>query len=449
MRSGSSSLLARSRCVRLVHAAIPMNYSRPNTVLGLTLVTLLNGCGVEASEPMAKRAEPVIYGEDDRQELYELNPVERQATIRGSVAALMWAHRITYAEGGSVLLRANSLEETLGLCRGERFGEQAAAAHCSATLIDDDLVLTAGHCLGTSAADAENRCPGILVVFDYHMTSQEELALDSDQSVYACRRVVHHEKTSTDETFTDLAVIQLDRPATPARQPVTLSPTRPRSGDTILAAAHGAGLPLKVEPEASIASIADAADFFIAGTDSFGGGSGGSLFNTALELIGHQVRGLPDWILDGECTRPAEGDEPSEEHQLVSTSITALCDSGWPSTRLCDNAATCGDGVCSGKENTTACGVDCAAPSCGDGLCELSEHLGCATDCDAFSRVPSDWRGDPRDYPEIAEEGETRGTMNGAGSQEGCSFGNPRDTNNPGALLIWSVLGGLIVLRKL
>jgi hypothetical protein len=436
-------------CVSLLAARMPKEHQRQKTALGLLLGVLSSACGVDTMEPIGTRAERVIYGEDDRRELYELSPIERQATIGRSVAALMWAHRIAYGDGGSVELRANSLGETLGLCQGERFAEQAAAALCSATLIDDDLVLTAGHCLGTSAAEAESRCRGLLVVFDYYMTSQHEMALDSNESVYACRRVVHHEKTSMDGTFADLAMIQLDRPATPAREPAALSRMRPRAGDTILAAAHGAGLPLKVEAEASIAEIADEADFFVAGTDSFGGGSGGSLFNAMLELIGHQVRGLPDWTLDGECTRPAQGDEPSEEHQLVSTSMAALCESGWPSTRLCDRPSSCGDGVCSGHENASDCDSDCDPPSCGDGLCEFSERLDCSEDCHAFSGVPAEWMGDPRDYLELGEEGNTGASRaSSADPQEGCSFRQGRHPWKPGALLVCTAIGSLMGLRR-
>lgn len=126
--------------------------------------------------------------------------------------------------------------------------------------------------------------------------------------------------------------------------------------------------------------------------DSFSGGSGGSLFNTALELIGHQVRGLPDWAFDGSAGDRRRGDEPSEEHQLIAISVAALCDTGWPSARLCDTAA-CGDGVCSGSENATDCSTDCDPPSCGDGFCEQSERFVCAMDCEAFHKCRSNgWK---------------------------------------------------------
>jgi hypothetical protein len=47
---------------------------------------------------------------------------------------------------------------------------------------------------------------------------------------------------------------------------MALSLERPLVGETILAVAHGAGLPLKVEVDASIAGIPEPGDFFIADT---------------------------------------------------------------------------------------------------------------------------------------------------------------------------------------
>ncbi len=421
--------------------------SARNAALGLLWGVLLTGCGSEAAEPVGSSAERVIYGEDDRQEVYELSPPDWQTTLTGAMAALMWAHRIAYVNEGSVLLRANSLGDSRKLCDGERFTKQPAAAFCTATLIDDDLVLTAGHCFGSDPAE-EELCQRVLVVFDYYMMSDGSLALGSDKSVYACRKVVLHRKIVTDDNLIDFAIIQLDRAATPQRKPVEVSIDRPLAGDWILEASFGAGLPLKVEPNASIVRIPEEANFFVAGTDSFGGGSGGGLFDDGLKLVGHQVRGLPDWTLDHDCFRPAKGAEPREEHQLIATPIAALCDSGWPSKRLCHVPSACGDGVCSGTENGTNCGSDCKQPTCGDGLCEFSEHFGCPLDCDAFSRVPAEWDGDPADYQGPDAESTSRDSKTLRNSHQGCGIGRRGVRRDTGAALAWIALGCLIAWRK-
>ncbi|HEY6726499.1 MAG TPA: hypothetical protein VI197_20835 [Polyangiaceae bacterium] len=48
----------------------------------------------------------------------------------------------------------------------------------------------------------------------------------------------------------------------------------------------------------------------MADTDSFAGGSGGPLYNEALELMGHQVRGELDWKYEDGCARHLIGRAP-------------------------------------------------------------------------------------------------------------------------------------------
>lgn len=103
--------------------------------------------------------------------------------------------------------------------------------------------------------------------------------------------------------------------------------------------------------------------------------------------------------------------------------------------------------MCSGKENASDCDSDCDPPSCGDGFCEFGERSDCTEDCDAFSRVPIEWMGDPQEYVEVADEGATE--SDSADHQEGCSFGQGAHPQKPGAPLTWAVLGGLIWLRRL
>ncbi|HKO47286.1 MAG TPA: serine protease [Polyangiaceae bacterium] len=340
--------------------------------------------------------QPVINGLDDRRELYQLASADKRSRIASSVAALMWAHRLDYR--APTVLRTASLRGAIGTCRDEAFAEQPAAAVCSATLIDDDLVLTAGHCLGDPSGDAAHRCQRLLIVFGYHYSQNGELALSGEPGVYTCRRVVHHEKILADDGLMDLAVLQLDRSVAAELTPAVIARSAPRLGDSLLAASHGAGLPLKVDDGGEVSDVHAGGDYFVASTDSFSGGSGSPLFNAEMQLVGHQVRGMPDWQPDGDCMRPAHSDEPREQHQLATRSIQRLCESGWPSERLCRKSAQCGDGVCSGPETVGSCPLDCDAARCGDGACELSERHECSADCAAYANVPHDWMADPASY---------------------------------------------------
>jgi hypothetical protein len=356
------------------------------------------GCGPtpRAPDDQATATAPVINGSDDRKELYELAPAARES-IAASVAVLMWAHRIDYSAIAAP--RALTLAESARVCDDERFADQPAAAVCSATLIDDDLVLTAGHCLGESLDEASARCARLLVVFDYFMMAPGELFPLTDESVYACRRVAFHDRTSTSDDFRDIAVIELDRVVDASRKPATIAGDPPEAGSSLVAASSGAALPLKIDGGGSVVEVPEGAGFFVASTDSFAGGSGAPLFNEAHELVGHQVRGLVDWRRDGDCLRPAVAEEANEQHQHIGVSIAALCDSGWPSERLCARASRCGDPVCRAGESERGCPEDCAPSACGDALCELDERDTCVEDCARYRAVPASWQYDPAEFP--------------------------------------------------
>jgi hypothetical protein len=336
----------------------------------------------------------VLNGADDRRELYELERPEARDAIARSVAALMWSHRIDYANPAS--LRAVAAGEVLGLCGDERFVEQPAAAFCSGTLIDDDLLLTAGHCFGADLQQATDRCKRTLVVFDYHYRAAGALALASADSIYSCRRIAYHDHTYGDETFSDVAIFQLDRKVS-ARSPVKITSAPPQTEQSLLAATHGVGLPLKVDTGGKIVDVPSDA-YFQASTDSFEGGSGGPVFDDAMALLGYQTRGAADWDVNEGCSRAAYARSPVEEHQLADRAVRALCARGWPSETLCGQAPACGDGVCSGTETPSTCGADCPAARCGDGWCEASERADCARDCSAYAQVPARWMVDPANY---------------------------------------------------
>lgn len=137
-----------------------------------------------ACSPVGERYEvgaaAVLNGEDDRSELFEVEKADEREVLQRGVAALMWAHRIDVRRPRE--LRATSAGEALGLCDDEKFAVQPSASFCSATLIDDELVLTAGHCLGDDAAAAAERCQRLWITFDYHYAEPHRLALDAAET---------------------------------------------------------------------------------------------------------------------------------------------------------------------------------------------------------------------------------------------------------------------------
>jgi V8-like Glu-specific endopeptidase len=416
------------RALRLVGAA--GRSCREAISVVVTLLVVVPGCGrpgnLVGSQLSVKRG-AVVVGTDDRIEWFEVEDAMLRSRLASSSAALVYAHRLHFDAAGP-MMDAPTLGQELNLCEGERFREQPSWSFCSGTLIDRDLLLTAGHCLGDDLPQAQQRCERLHVVFNYHVASGDSVQGLSPADVYSCRKVVVHQSVQSQGNppdagdagaagAADFAIIQLDRDATPDHAPVTVGSRVPVAGDALTIAGYGAGLPMKVELAAQVTALLDS-ERFIAATDTFAGSSGSGLYDADLSLIGFHVSGDADWVLDDSCSRASVVTVSQEQHQRPSTALRALCNSGWPTSALCGSADRCGDGICGAGEHDT-CTADCAPPSCGDGLCDLSEGASCPADCDSYRDVPASWSDDPQIYREMAASIAGGTTSGGAG---GCAL---------------------------
>ncbi|MBK8172091.1 MAG: trypsin-like peptidase domain-containing protein [Sandaracinaceae bacterium] len=349
-------------------------------------------CSVESPAPFT-RAE-IVYGHDDRLEVFEHPDVELRRIAAQSIVAIMSPEKITVS-GASVSLQGSPLGVDRALCPGERFAEQPTAAECSGTLIDNDLVLTAGHCF-----DDDGPCSETRFVFGYYYDRPGELHAIHTDDVYACRRVVVRQLIVTDSEVLDYAVAQLDRPVSTGHVPATVS-TRTgaiANGDGVAVVGFGSGLPGKIDNGATVVNTRERVlDFFQATLDSFGGNSGSGVFDDSHEVVGILVRGGEDYQSVGSCNvvNVVSEDTPvAESVSYVARPIAALCDMGWPSPRLCATATTCGDGYCTGDETATSCAADCDENRCGDEVCSVGEDAtSCPDDCSGPDPqvVPPDW----------------------------------------------------------
>lgn len=103
----------------------------------------------------------VIYGVDNRKDLYEISQPQVREQAR-STAALISNSRLSENGGGFIDISSQDFGEAYGLCSSERFREQPSAAFCSGFLIGEDLLVIAGHCLRT-----EVQCKNTGFVFDF------------------------------------------------------------------------------------------------------------------------------------------------------------------------------------------------------------------------------------------------------------------------------------------
>lgn len=328
---------------------------------------------------------PAIYGEDSRRDVYETPGVADVA--RRSVVALVAADRLDLSDPNDVRVTGPSLGEFEALCVGGAFAEQTVGAFCSGVLIDDDLVLTAGHCMG------EGVCPVTRLVFDYYLDAPGQLATITGDAIFGCQRVVAREQVPAfgvdlPPDLPDYAVIQLDRPVGTDRQPVALSPSNSLSDDAALTMiGFPSGIPAKIDTGGRVIDARSSDDgFFSATVDAFRGSSGSPVFDEADTLVGILIAGQEDFSVDegGSCqveARFSEADPIGEYVLYASVGIDALCAIEWPSDEQCDAAGVCGDRLCAGDEDSSTCPADCSAPVCGDGLCGEGEVVDCREDC--------------------------------------------------------------------
>ncbi len=340
----------------------------------------LCACAGEAPQQRTA-AQAVIYGDDDRVELGQVADAEG---LLGSVVVIVPDDRV-----GPAGLDPTTLAQRQGVCDDAPFAAQPAPARCTGVLIDDDLVLTAGHCVRSEA-----ECVGQRVVRGWAVDGQGRAPGAESLDVARCRRVAVQAGRVDGDDVVDVAVIQLDAPLS-GGVPATLALSRPATGDALRLVSSTSGVPLKADDGGEVQRVLDAS--LLVTADAFGGSSGGPLFDRSGALAAVLVQGDEDWVWRDTCYEPAQADGDGEVATLAGEAVLALCARGWPSERLCGIGARCGDGVCSADED---CADDCArvVAFCGDGVCADDERDACDLDCSAPEPPPAGWTCAPRRY---------------------------------------------------
>lgn len=238
----------------------------------------------------AKAFSQGIYGDDHRREPFELEDKSLGLFAQSSVALI--PEENMHLDGGSYRLSAQTYGKEYQLCPSERFFEQQTPAFCSGTMVTEDIVLTAGHCLETLEA-----CKKTKFVFGYSLHEAGKLPREIPaKDVFSCREILAREEENdfNPEYGVDYALVRLDRPAR-HRAFVPMNATGgPKPGDSLFTFGYPAGLPLKFVINGKVRNPGK--NLFQTNLDTYGGNSGSAVMNLATrELEGILIRGDYDF----------------------------------------------------------------------------------------------------------------------------------------------------------
>ncbi len=268
-----------------------------------------------------------IYGEDNRLEYFAAS--QQMQTLSDSVVSFWKAGDIEALNPGGISLKTMNFGERLGLCPGEKFREQPIGAFCSGSLVGEDLVMTAGHCIKN-----EDDCKNVRLVFGYAVKKEGEAAVTTmpASEMYTCAKIVKRflggepgsPNPAPQSLGPDFALIQLDRKVA-GHKPLAINRgANLKKGAAITVIGHPVGLPLKVAGEATVRDFTKKG-YFVADLDTFGGNSGSPVFNTKTGKIeGILVRGDEDFAQSpAGCTTMATYEQTGGRGEDV-TKISAL-----------------------------------------------------------------------------------------------------------------------------
>lgn len=244
------------------------------------------------------KGKPVVYGTDNRKDVYAHESEALRARAMQSTVALVASTDLDLRNPSAVRFLGATLGSEERLCSGERFATDPTSAFCSGTLIDDDLVLTAGHCI-TSSSD----CARTRFVFKYYRTTASSLETVTSEDVFSCAQIVARDERVTAEGSIDYAVIRLNRSAAPrfTPAPVRRSESALVTGQRVAVIGSGSGVPLKIDSGGAVREPGDGASF-LATTDTFGGNSGSGVYDVVHhEVVGVLVEGDTDYVARGSC----------------------------------------------------------------------------------------------------------------------------------------------------
>lgn len=236
----------------------------------------------------------VVYGTDDRKEPYQAKSKSWQDHAHSTVALMSKSNLNDM--GTFYKLPSEAFGDSYGMCKTEPFYNQINPAFCSGSLIAEDLILTAGHCMGT-----DYDCKNTSFVFDFgYYNMADDVGTVDKSKVYNCASIVH---SQVEANGSDFSIIKLDRPVMD-RSPLTLRKSGTiADNESIVVIGHPVGLPVKISDNAKVRNNINK-PFFVANLDTYGGNSGSAVLNESTgQVEGVLVRGEQDFTTSSKGCR--------------------------------------------------------------------------------------------------------------------------------------------------
>jgi len=239
-----------------------------------------------------------IYITDNRYDAYLAKGAVREAAR--STAALIKREYLT-KQGNEYVINHGATLQTTGWCSSESFASQPVTANCTAFLVADNTLVTAGHCL----RNRQGKIPldTYYVVFGYQMNNKNQAKTRFPAAdVYQIQSELEVKKNSGQ----DWAVVTLDR-AVKGRQVFEFASGEISQGTELVIFGYPNGLPLKISDGGSVKRNQRQRTVFDTDLDSYHGNSGSPVLNSqALKqgrflVEGILVSGASDSKPNGRC----------------------------------------------------------------------------------------------------------------------------------------------------
>lgn len=283
----------------------------------------------------------VVYGTDDRIDVYQETDPDRLAWA-AATCALTDSYALTNNGDGTYTLAAYAYEISgYPPCAGEPFADQPTAAWCTGFKVGDDIIATAGHCIGEGDLSSTRFVFG----FDMQDATTPVLTFNADQ-IYTGTEIIAREYSSTH----DFTIVRVDRPITVAAALPLRTEGSVAVGTPVGVIGHPSGLPKKIAFGANtLVRDNSSRGYFTANTDDYAGNSGSPVFNALDGVVeGILVRGNQDYNIEGSCFLSNVLPDNMVQSEEISKSVTFAAyvyGEGEIEDSCCGGACECSPGM--------------------------------------------------------------------------------------------------------